>query len=505
MGIQPPELELPSTPAGDEPSLARRAAAGVAWEGLSYVLGKLVLLVSTVVLARILVPHDFGVVGLAMVFVLFVEQITDLGVAEALVYFPRDRRRTDAAFAITIGWSLTLAGLAFVTAPTVARFFGGGEVATIFRVLSIGLVLRGLTEVPDALLRKDLGFRRKLVANLGQVLVQAVVSIVLAAIGAGLWAIVAGYLAGSATWSVLAWSLVDYRPSTRFWRLDRATAAPLLRYGLPVAGEVLLLAVVFNVDYLVVGRRLGADPLAYYSLAFRVPQMVIINVLYVLGQVAFPVYALARANRAELRDAYLANVKVQSVYGVCAGVGLAVVAPMLVRVVFGQRWSPAIVAFEGLALYCAFRSVGLSAGEVLKGVGRPLAAVVLALVRAAVLVPVLLLAVGSGIDAVAAAQAAVAFSLALIMETVAARAVGVDTGTLARALVPATVAGLATAAGAAVGRFVVPGPDSVRLVVGVLAGGCAGLGGLLVTDRALVSQLLSLARRPPGTRRAARA
>ncbi|MFN2543038.1 MAG: oligosaccharide flippase family protein [Actinomycetota bacterium] len=495
MGIQPPEMELPTPAPGAEPSLARRAAAGVAWEGLSYVLGKLLLLVSTVVLARILAPHEFGVVALAMVFILFVEQITDLGVAEALVYLPPDRRRTDAALAITVGWSAVLVAVALLISPAVARFFGGGEVGAIFRVLSAGLVLRGLTEVPDALLRKDLRFRRKLVANVGQVVVQAGVSIALAAAGAGPWAIVYGYLAGTAVWSVVAWALVEYRPSARFWILDREVARPLLRYGLPVAGEVLLLALVFNVDYLIVGRRLGADPLAYYSLAFRVPQMVIINVLYVLGQVAFPVYTIARADRAQLREAYLGNVRVQSVYGVCAGVGLAMVAPMLVRVVFGVRWSPAIVPLEGLALYTAFRSVGLGAGEVLKGVGRPMAAVALALLRAAVLVPVLLLSVGHGIDAVATAQATVAFSLALVMEAVAARAVGVSGPALVSALTPAVVAGAATAAGAAVGRWLVPGPDVVRLVVGIALGGGAGFGALLVADRPLVRRLIGLMKR----------
>jgi PST family polysaccharide transporter len=234
---------------------------------------------------------------------------------------------------------------------------------------------------------------------------------------------------------------------------------PLLAYGLPVAGEVLLLAVVFNVDYLIVGRRLGADALAYYSLAFRIPQMVIINILFVLTQVAFPVYSLSRTDRGQLRNAYLTNVRVQSVYGVAGGVGLALVAPMLVRVVFGGRWTPAIVPLEGLALYAAFRSVGVGAGDVLKGVGRPGIAVAMALLRAALLVPVLVYAAGHGIDGVAVAQAAVAFSLALAMETVAARAVGLAWTELLRALAPSVAVGVGVAAGASVGRFVLPGPD----------------------------------------------
>jgi hypothetical protein len=122
-------------------------------------------------------------------------------------------------------------------------------------------------------------------------------------------------------------------------------------------------------------------------------------------------------------------------------------------------------------------------------------AVGLALFRLAVLVPVLLLTAEHGIDSVAVAQAVVAFGLALVMETVAAGAVGVSMPTLARALVPAVVVGVCTAAGTALGRWVVPGPGAVRLLIGVAAGAGAAFAGLYISDRALIRQVAKLTRR----------
>src|SRR5215207_3449745 len=123
--------------------LTRLAVRGVLWQGLSFGLGRALTLVTTVVLARLLTPEEFGLVGFALVFVAFAEYVTDLGVAQALVYFERDRRTQDAA-------------------PAIAGFFDAPEIAPMVRVLSAALLLSAVRQVPIALLRRELAFRRVL-------------------------------------------------------------------------------------------------------------------------------------------------------------------------------------------------------------------------------------------------------------------------------------------------------------------------------------------------------
>jgi PST family polysaccharide transporter len=479
----------------EEPGLAGVAVGGAAWQGSSYLLGKLLVLATTVVLARILTPRDFGVVGLALVFIAYVEGITDLGVAEALVYLPSDRRRNDAAVGLSLLVSALLMAIAMLAAPLVARFFDRPDITTMFRVLSLGLLIRGAAEVPDALLRKELKFRRRLMADLSRVVAQAAVSIPLAAAGLGPWAIVYGYLAAGLVWGVAAWALIEYRPGRGFWLPGRSVSRPLLAYGLPAAGNVLLLSLVFGIDYLIVGRRLGASALGYYTLAFRIPELAIINVFFVLSAVIFPVFSRARADPARLRRGYLSVVRFQALYGVTAGVGLAVVAPMFVHVAFGSKWDPAIVPLEALALYAAFRSLGIGAVDAYKAVGRPGLALRLSLVRLAAVLPALLIATRFGIVGVSWAQAIVALLLAVLMQGVASAVLGLSWRGLAASVAPALAAGAGAAAGALAVRLWLSGPEALRLVCAILAGGIGAAAALRLADPRVISDVRSMLRR----------
>jgi PST family polysaccharide transporter len=485
---------LPEPPTPEAP-LSRAAVGGVAWQGLSYLLGKLLVLLSTVVLARLLTPSDFGVVGLALIFIAYVEGITDLGVAEALVFMPPHKGRNDAALLLSLLWSALLMAGAMLAAPFVARFFHRPDITTMFRVLSLSLLIRGTAEVPEALLRKNLRFRQRLKADLGRVLVQGVVSIALALAGLGPWAIVYGYLSASLVWSVVAWTLVAYRPGWRFWRASRRLVRPLLAFGIPAAGNVLLLSVVFDIDYLIVGRKLGAHALGLYTLAFRIPELVIINVFYVLSAVAFPVFSKAQGNVERLRRGYVKAVALQSTYGVGAGIGLAIIAPMAVHVIFGSTWTRSIVPLEALALYAAFRALGVGSVDVYKATGRPRLALWLSMVRLAAVLPALLVAVSFGIAGVAWAQTVVALLLAALMQAVACRILGIPPARLAAALIPALAVGAGVALGAGAVRLWVPGSEAVRLVAAVLAGGLGAIAALRLRAQDFLPDVRSLLRR----------
>ena len=481
------------------PGLKRTAVGGVGWNILSYVGGKVLVLASTVILARLLTPEDFGVVGLALVFITYADVLTDLGAAEALIYLPRSRRLNDGALTISLLWSALLTVVAVATAPAVARFFHSDAVTPLFRVLALSLVLGGTAQVPDALLRKELQFRRRMAADLGRAVSQGVISVALAIAGLGVWAIVYGYVGGDLVWSAVAWSLVDYRPGRGFWRIRRETIRPLLAFGIPAVGSALLLVLVFNVDYLIVGRRLPPRDLGYYTLAFRVPQTLIIYLFYTLSTVAFPLFSRTRAEPDHLKRGYLTSLRIQNAYGAAVGVGIAAVAPMLVEVVFGPKWRPSIVPLEAIALYAMFRAFGTGAGDVYKGIGRPRISLWLAIVRLVVLVPLLWLAAdpafGSrAIDYVSWVQTAVAFIMAALMQVVAARVIGVSLRQLAGTLRPAVLVAAGTAAGAGAIRLWVRLPDSdpLKLVASITSGAVLGLILLYTLDRGFATELVGL-------------
>jgi lipopolysaccharide exporter len=491
-------------PGDPSPDLARLAAGGLAWQGLSFLLGKGMVLAATVVLARLLTPNDFGVVGLALVFIAYVEGVTDLGAAEALVYLPTDRRSNDAALALSVLWSGGLTLTALLAAPMVAAFFHRPEVAPMFRVLSIALFFRGVAEVPDALLRKHLRFRRRLAVDLSRVAAQGAVSLCLALAGAGPWAIIGGYVAANVLWAIGAWAMVAYRPGRSWWRMRWRIARPLLAYGIPAALNVVVLSLVFDADYLIVGRMLGPRALGVYTLAYRVPELLIINVFVTLSTVVFPVFSRLSADRERLRRGYLTAVRLQTAYGAMAGAGLAAVAPLAVRVVLGPRWAGAATPLRALALYAAVRSIGMGSVDLYKGMGKPRLAMAMSLFRLAAVVPALLLATPFGVAGVAWAQAAVALALSVVMQAVACRVLAIPARAVASAIVPGVTASLAVAAGAVAAQLVLPGGDAVRLVGAALAGVAGGFLVLHVADRSLAAGVRSfMAGRPAAQRVAA--
>jgi PST family polysaccharide transporter len=450
-------------------------------------------LLATVVLARLLDPQEFGLVALALVFILFAETLSVLGVAEALVYVRPSRRSTDTAIALSVatGGGLLLLGLAL--APLVAGFFDRPDVTGLFRTLLLGLFLTSVGEVPDALLRRDLAFKKRMFAELARALTQGGISIALAATGFGPWALVWGYVAGNFAWASASWLLAGYRPHPGWWRIDTAAARPLLAFGLPSSAHALLAALIFDIDYVIVGRVLGPTALGEYTLAFRIPQMLVLNVFFVLAAVAFPLFSRVRGDPDRLRRGYLTSVRLQSAYGLGVSVGLAVTAPLLIDVVFGTKWAGAAVPLQALALYAAFRSLGTGAVDLYKGIGRPAIAAWVTLLRLAVLVPILLLVAPSGIEAVAWAQAGTALAFAILMQTIACRVVDVPLRELALALRPALALAIGVGLGAAAGRFGISGPPALQLAASVVAAGGGGLAAVWLADRGFVHDTVSLA------------
>ena len=472
-----------------DPGLTRTAVSGVAWQALSFFAGKVLVLAATVILARLLAPNDFGVVAIALVFITYADVVTDLGVAQALGFLPLERHRTDAAVMVCLAVSGAFVVLAMLAAPLATSFFGHPEVTGMFRVLSLSLLLRATGQVPDALLRKRLHFRPRTIAELSRGLAQGAISVALAIMSFGPWAIVDGYLVGCVVWSALLWRFAGYRPSRAFWRLRGAGLRPLLAFGLPAAGTALLLCLVFNVDYLIVGRLLGARALAYYTLGFRIPELVIISAFNVMSVVAFPLFSHVRENTEQMRGGYLFGLRLQAIYGVAAGVGMAMAAPMMVHVVFGPQWGPTIVPLQALALYAAFRSLGLGPHDAFRGIGRPDLLVKLSVLRLAVVAPALLIGAKFGINGVAWAQTAAALPLALIMQAVASNVLGIRLSEIARALRPALMVSLGVTMAMAPVRFWLVAPEPVQLALAIVAGAAGALVAVVVTDRRLAAEM----------------
>lgn len=479
-------------PAGE---LARTGVRGAAWQGLAFASGKLIVLATTIVLARLLSPQEYGLVALALVLMAYAETIADAGVAQALVYLPRTGIMARSALLISVLLGLALASVAVLAAPLIAGLFNLPDVAPLVQVLGLSVLATSCGAVPEALLRRDLLFKQLTAAPVIRAATMGTVTLLLAFGGHGAWSLAVGTTAGSVAYAATCWFLVRRRAPWQIWRVGKDALRANVKYGAPVAGSSLLARLIFDVDYLIIGLLLGAQALGFYTLAFRLPEALILNVFFVLSTVLFPLYAQVRGDPERLRDGYLKSVQIQSLYGLTAGVGLAVLAPILIPLLFGEKWMDAVLPLVFLALYAAARSLGAGANDVYKALGRPGLSIGISVVRLVILVPVLLLATRWGIIGVACAQLVVAVLFACGMQVVAAKVIQIRARRLWRAVVPALVCGAAVAV-AGLGTLALPHLGSLLTMALVVVTGTGLVYAILrLAFSSLHDELLHLARR----------
>jgi PST family polysaccharide transporter len=284
-------------------------------------------------------------------------------------------------------------------------------------------------------------FRSRTAAELLGLSTRGVTGIVLAVAGFGAWSLVLGYLAGTAALSAALWWLVPWRPTGG---PSRAQLPRMLRFGSTLTAVDVLAAVINQVDYVFVGRVLGTRARGLYTLAFRLPELLIVSLAVVAGRVLFP--AFAAVEREALGRAFLVAVRYTVVVALPLAFGVAALAEPLIAAMFGDQWHGSVESMRVLSLYAFGVALGIPAGIAYKATGRAGVLVALAIPRTVLVVASIAVFVDQGIVAVAACQASVAALFALIGLGIASRMLEVRPAQLASAILPAGAAAAGAAA-----------------------------------------------------------
>lgn len=388
------------------------------WAYGSYMGERVVVLVLMAVLARLLEPRDFGLVALALVFITLLETISDLGLGQALVVSEDDalEERAVTAFTMSLAFGTALAGFTALAGWPAAAFFDEPRLRAILPVLGLTFIIRASASTHYALAQRALDFRSRTAAELSDVLVRGTTSVALAAAGHGVWSLVWGYVAGEAARAVVLWLLVDWVPGLR---VERQHARRMLRFGGALSLLSVIAAVIHELDNLFVGRVLGTAAVGLYAIAFDLPELAIVNFSVVAGRVLYP--AFAAVDRDAVARAFLRALHYTLLVALPLAIGLAVLAESFIEVAFGDQWLDAVPAMRILTLYAVAVSLGIPAGTVYKATGRVGILLAMAIPRAALVALTVALFVDDGIEAVAASQAGVAGTFALLGIVIAGR------------------------------------------------------------------------------------
>lgn len=357
-----------SEPAG-EPGTPPSTGRQTAWNYLIFALSKSSTLLMTVVVARLLDPTEFGLFALALLVANLFDYVKDLGIAAALVQNPREwNLLAPTGLTLSVLFGVVASGVLAGTADLTAAALGHPELTGLIRVLAIALAISALSTIPAAWLRRSMNFSARLAPEALGALTKTGLTIGLAVAGYGVWSLVYGQLAAVVVMMVLYWLVARTRP--RF-ALDRAVTRELVRFGVPVTAVTLLAYAIYNVDYLAVGKRLGASDLGLYTLAYRIPELVVLSLCVVVSEVLFSALSRLQHDRESLTAHYMEALVVVVALTAPIGIGLAVTARPLVATLYGAEYAGSAPILSVLAVYTVVYSASFHAGDVFKAMGKP--------------------------------------------------------------------------------------------------------------------------------------
>lgn len=474
-------------------NISRETIRGTFWGYLSFASGKLLNFVATLILARLLFPEQFGLVAYCTVVIQYLDIVNTAGINSALIARKeRVEEAANAAFVINIFMGVISYGIAWISAPIVADFFHEEKVIDLFRVIALVLPIAGLGLVPDALIQRGLRFRDRLISEISRNVVKGLISIIFALLGWGYWSLAWGQIVGSVVSVTISWVLASWKPSLKFeWQTTRE----MMKYGLHIMIVGFAGALRSNVDYILVGRFLGATALGVYTMAYRIPELTIRSLNEVVARISFPLLSRLQSDPQTLRTFYLSYIRYISLFSLSVGVGMAITSNLFVELLMSSKWQAAAIPMSWIALALGIAAIGHAPGVLYKSVNRPEVLSWTSLVKLPFIIGLLIFCTQWGITGVAIGQAIFAIFSVSLDTYMAGRIIDLKLSQFTKALMPAvSSSGLMALAVGAIRVFYNPS-GWLGLGIEVVCGVMVFVGAVMLFSRETVMEIKSTLRK----------
>jgi len=343
--------------------------AGGVWVMLENIVKHGLSLVRTLVLARLLGPEEFGILGIGLLLIDIVYTFSQTGVDFALIYRQTSERRyLDSAWVLSIGRAILVGCVLVLVAPLGSSFFSEPRATGIIRLLALSKVIEGFANIGIVSLRQHLKLRRLFFFESIVAFLNLFATIALALWLRNVWALAFGLLVASVARTGLSYVFVSYRP---LFQLNWQIVQELFDYGRWVTANSIMQFILNEGDDLVAGRFFGSEVLGTYQMAYRLSNLPATQITYVINQVIFPTYAGLQNQKRRLSQAYLETLRFTAILVFPVSAGLGFLAEPLVLTVLGKDWTSAIGLVQVLSVWGLTRAVWATTGPLYRAVGSP--------------------------------------------------------------------------------------------------------------------------------------
>ncbi len=350
-------------------SLSKRVVQGGLWVFALRILNRGLGFIRTIILARLLAPEDFGLLGIGMLAIATIETFSQTGFGHALIQKKENiDSYLDTAWTISAIRGIVLFLIIFVFAPFIANFFNSDQAILVIRVIAISTLITGFKNIGVLFFFKKLEFNKQFIYELSGTLFDLSVAITLAFILRNVWALIWGGLAGNILRLCMSYWLHPYRPK---FRIKKREAKDLFHFGKWIVGSGILGFLINQGDDIFVGKMIGITALGIYQMAYLLSNLPATEITHVVSQVTFPAYSTLQDDLPKLRTVFLKVLQLTIFFSAPIAGGIFILIPEFTQLVMGDKWMPMVPVMQILVFAGLIRSLAGTTGPIFYAVGRP--------------------------------------------------------------------------------------------------------------------------------------
>ena len=329
---------------------------------------QIVTLIVSIVLARILLPEEYGTISLITVFTTILQVFVDSGLGTALIQKnDADDLDFSSVFYFNFVVCLILYSGMFVAAPYIAFFYNNVSLTPVIRVISLTIIVSGVKGIQQAYVSRNMLFKRFFFSTIGGTLFSAAFGIGLAYAGCGVWALVGQQLSNTCIDTFILWMTVKWRPKKMFsW----SRLKELLSFGWKMLASTLLDTVYNNIRSLIIGKMYSSSDLAYYNQGRQFPNVIVNNINTSIDSVLLPTMASAQDDRIRVKSMTRRAIKTSTYVMAPLMMGLAFCAEPIVRLVLTEKWLPCVPFLRIFCITYMFYPIHTANLNAIKAMGR---------------------------------------------------------------------------------------------------------------------------------------
>jgi len=344
------------------------AHSGILWSAISRVTIHVFQFITLIILARLLTPDEFGLIASSLVVLGFLNIFRDLGISSAII----QKTNLNDELINSVYWIVLLIGIMmnlvlFFSAHLIAEFYNADKLTSILKVMSFSFSITSISIMHQALLERELKFKKIAICEMSAIIAGSLSAIVLAFLGFGIWSLVIQGLVNAFALTLILWLLNPYRPRFLF---SFSEIKSIFKFSANLSGFNIVNYFVRNADYVLIQKYLGEEQLGYYNIAYRIMLYPLQNIASVFSRVMFPFYSKLQSDNARISEMYIRLVNNIALISFPLMLFITAASDVLLLSLLGEKWSSTIPILIILAPIGMIQSVYTPAGSIFQAKGR---------------------------------------------------------------------------------------------------------------------------------------